>query len=172
MTNFFMPPRDRRATNRARRPSPERKRAQSVSRFASPSLDSHDAHTGHSPTWPILQHKVNPAAGAAQARSSQMKFFSKRRPAGVANGAGEVRIDVNGGYSPNEVTTAAGVPTRIVFHRHDSSPCSEQVVFPQFGVRVDLPQHKDVAVELPAAEPGEYEFECGMGMLHGRLVAR
>ena len=101
-----------------------------------------------------------------------MKFFSKKSPVGLANGAGVARIDVDGGYSPDELVIDAGSPARLIFHRHDSSPCSEQVVFPQFGIRMDLPQHKDVMVELPAAEPGEYEFECGMGMLHGRLVAR
>ena len=101
-----------------------------------------------------------------------MKFFSKRSQAGPEMTGGATRVDVDGGYKPDEVVVAAGVPTQLVFHRHDNSPCSEQVVFPQFGLRADLPQHKDVTVELPAAEPGEYDFECGMGMLHGRLVVR
>lgn len=101
-----------------------------------------------------------------------MKFFSKgsRETAGTANGS--VRIDVDGAYTPDEIVVAARAPARLVFHRHDSSACSEQVVFPQLGLRVDLPQHKDVPVELPATEPGEYDFECGMGMLHGRVLVR
>ena len=101
-----------------------------------------------------------------------MKFFSKRSQASLGVASGAAHIDVDGRYTPDEVVVAAGAPTSLVFHRHDSSPCSEQVVFPQFGLRADLPQHKDVTVELPAAEPGEYDFECGMGMLHGRLVVR
>ena len=101
-----------------------------------------------------------------------MKFFSKRSQASLGMAPGTARIDVDGAYSPDKVVVAAGAPARLVFHRHDSSPCSEQVVFPQFGLRADLPQHKDVTVDLPAAEPGEYDFECGMGMLHGRLVVR
>ena len=70
------------------------------------------------------------------------------------------------------LVVAAGEPIRLVFHRHDDSPCSEEVVFPDQGVRATLTQHEDVVVELPPSEPGEYDFHCGMDMLHGRLVAR
>lgn len=76
------------------------------------------------------------------------------------------------GYQPDTIVVAAGEPARLVFHRHDASRCSEQVVFPDQGVRATLPQHQDVEVQLPASAPGEYEFHCGMKMLHGRLVVR
>lgn len=101
-----------------------------------------------------------------------MKLFAKRASVQAGESTAEPRIVVNGGYVPDEVVVPAGTPLRLVFHRHDSSACSEQVVFPAFGVRADLPQHRDVVVELPPAEPGEYGFECGMGMLRGRLVVR
>ncbi|HUZ69185.1 MAG TPA: cupredoxin domain-containing protein [Candidatus Saccharimonadales bacterium] len=84
----------------------------------------------------------------------------------------EQRVLVDGGYAPETLVVAAGMPTRVIFHRSDSSPCSEEVVFPAQGVRATLPQDQDVAVDLPASEPGEYEFHCGMGMLHGRLQVR
>lgn len=102
-----------------------------------------------------------------------MKFFSKgSQKEGLGIATGVARIDVDGGYTPDEIVVAAGAPARLVFHRHDNSACSEQVVFPQLGLRADLPQHKDVIVELPAIGPGDYDFECGMGMLHGRVVVR
>ena len=93
-------------------------------------------------------------------------------PARVADDDGAPRIVVDGRYRPDTLIAAAGEPVRLVFHRHDASPCAEEVVFPSQGVRVTLPQHEDVAVDLPACAPGEYEFHCGMGMLHGRLVVR
>lgn len=61
---------------------------------------------------------------------------------------------------------------KLIFHRDDGSPCSEEVVFPAQGVRATLALHEDVSVDLPPSEPGEYEFHCGMGMLHGRLVVQ
>ena len=104
-----------------------------------------------------------------------MKLFSRRRESGISidtAATGEHRVLVDGGYEPDTLVVAAGEPVRLVFHRHDDSPCSEEVVFPDQGVRVTLARHEDVVVELPPSDPGEYEFRCGMGMLRGRLVAR
>lgn len=83
---------------------------------------------------------------------------------------GDVRIRVRGGYVPDTIHAQAGVPLRLVFRREETSPCSEQVVFPAFGKSVTLPPGEQVAVELLPEVPGEYEFTCAMGMLHGRLI--
>jgi plastocyanin domain-containing protein len=108
-------------------------------------------------------------------REFNMKLFSRKHESGTAVDAAEGSprlISVDGGYTPDTLYAAAGEPVSLVFHRHDGSPCSEEVVFPDQGVRATLAQHEDVVVELPASEPGEYDFHCGMGMLHGRLVVR
>ena len=83
---------------------------------------------------------------------------------------GEVRVEVRGGYRPDVIVTRAGRPLRLVFTRHETWPCSDRVVFPDFGVTAELPAHEDVVVELVIDEPGEYEFTCGLGRLEGRLV--
>ena len=70
------------------------------------------------------------------------------------------------------MTVWAGQPVRLVFHRHDASACSEEVVFPAQDVRATLPRHKDVPVLLPPSKPGDSEFHRGMNMLHGRLEVR
>ena len=80
------------------------------------------------------------------------------------------RIRVHGGYVPAEVHVPAGEPTRLVFRREDMTPCSERVVFPDYGLSFALPAFEDVEVELPAAEPGVRAFTCEMEMLRGRLV--
>ena len=106
---------------------------------------------------------------------SNMKLFLRKRRPGIEPGAAEVdehQILVDGGYSPDRLVVAANRPVRLVFHRHDESACSEEVVFPDQGVRATLDRHADVVVELPPSQPGDYEFHCGMGMLHGRLVVR
>ena len=81
-----------------------------------------------------------------------------------------VRIRVQGGYQPNTIHTEAGVPLRLLFRREETSSCSEQVVFPAFGKSAMLPTGETVAVDLLPEAPGEYEFTCAMGMLHGRLI--
>ena len=91
----------------------------------------------------------------------------------VVGGAGrqEIAIVVRGGYSPSTIRAAAGQPVRLVFNRQENSSCSEEVVFPDFGVRRFLPENQKTTVEITPPTAGTYEFTCGMGMLHGRVIA-
>ena len=96
--------------------------------------------------------------------------------AGVARpstdaGPAEVRIVVRGGYEPATVRVAAGKPVRLLFDRQETSPCSEEVVFPSFGIRKFLPTDRPTAIDITPPAPGRYEFTCGMSMLHGAVVA-
>jgi plastocyanin domain-containing protein len=101
-------------------------------------------------------------------------FFAERAAAAVrANGTGtaEVRIAVRGGYEPATVRVKAGAPVRLVFDRQETSGCSEEVVFPAFGIRKFLPTGKPTSVEITPPAPGRYEFMCGMSMLRGTVIA-
>jgi plastocyanin domain-containing protein len=105
-------------------------------------------------------------------------FFVAPRQAvaGVAapstgSGPAEVHIVVRGGYEPATVRVPAGKPVRLVFDRQETSPCSEEVVFPDFGIRKFLPTDRATAIDITPPKPGRYEFTCGMSMLHGAVVA-
>jgi plastocyanin domain-containing protein len=106
-------------------------------------------------------------------------FFFAERGAVVAGapaevgpgGVAEVTVVVSGGYSPATVRVRAGRPVRLLFDRQETAGCSEEVVFPDFGIRKFLPPLRKTAVELTPPRPGSYEFTCGMSMLRGRLVA-
>jgi plastocyanin domain-containing protein len=87
-----------------------------------------------------------------------------------AGGAQEVAITVKGGYSPDIIVVKAGKPVRLTFTRQESASCSEQVIFPAFGKSAMLPEGEQVTLELIPEKPGEYEFQCQMGMLRGKLV--
>ena len=100
-------------------------------------------------------------------------FFAERSAASATVGSGgaqEVTVTVRGGYEPAAVRVKRGIPVRLVFDRQETSGCSEEVVFPDFGVRKFLPARKKTVVELTPERAGSYEFTCGMGMLRGRLV--
>lgn len=84
--------------------------------------------------------------------------------------SGAMRVQVAGGYEPDVIVTRAGQPLTLTFHRQESWPCSDRVVFPDFGLTIPLPVHRDVLVELVPDEPGEYEFTRGNGRLEGRLI--
>lgn len=93
--------------------------------------------------------------------------------AGAAGGdaVATVIVTVKGGYSPAAIRAQAGRPLRVVFDRQETSGCSEEVVFPDFGVRKFLPAFQQTTVEITPERAGSYAFTCGMGMLRGRLVA-
>jgi plastocyanin domain-containing protein len=92
-------------------------------------------------------------------------------PAAEGAGSQEQIITVDGGYSPAVVRVKAGLPVRLVFDRRDTGSCSEEVVFPDFGVRRFLPTGKKTIVEVTPPKAGRYEFTCGMSMLRGALIA-
>jgi plastocyanin domain-containing protein len=100
-------------------------------------------------------------------------FFAERSTASaVATSAGvqEIDITVKGGYTPAEIHVKEGVPLRLVFDRQETSSCSEEIVIGDFGVRKFLPPFQKTVIELTPATPGRFDFQCGMGMLHGTLV--
>ena len=100
-------------------------------------------------------------------------FVAGRTSAAAATNAGgvqEVTIRVQGGYEPARVTAKKGMPLRLVFDRQETSSCSEEVVFPDFGVRRFLPAHQRTPIDITPREAGSFEFACGMGMLRGKLI--
>ncbi len=86
-----------------------------------------------------------------------------------ANAGQEVTVTVEGGYSPSAVRVKSGVRLRLVFDRKEKSPCSDEVVISEFGIRRFLKPFEKTVIELTPAKPGSYEFTCGMGMLRGQI---
>ncbi|MGH9120894.1 MAG: cupredoxin domain-containing protein, partial [Acidimicrobiales bacterium] len=84
-------------------------------------------------------------------------------------GSQSATIVVEAGYHPDKVLAHAGVPLRLVFDRRDEGPCAARVLVPAAGVEATLTEHATTIVDLPALDPGHYEFSCGMGMLHGEI---
>lgn len=88
----------------------------------------------------------------------------------LSEGVQQVGIVVRGGYAPSRIAVEAGTPVRLMFDRRESGECSSHVIFPDFGIDRTLPAFATTPVEFTPREPGEYEFACGMNMLHGKLV--
>ncbi len=95
---------------------------------------------------------------------------TKTQAAISASGAQEVAVTVKGGYTPDLIVVKAGQPVRLRFTRRESSACSEMVLFPDFNRTAKLPEGEEVDVEFTPDKPGEYGFQCQMGMLRGKLI--
>jgi plastocyanin domain-containing protein len=130
------------------------------------------------PDWLVV------AAGLGALAWVNWYFFLAERAAAAAvatigGGAGtdastgeqSATIIVRGGYAPASVRVKAGRPVRLTFDRQETSSCSEEVVFPDFGMRKFLPANERTTVVVTPPTPGTYAFTCGMSMLHGRLIA-
>ncbi|WP_240641644.1 heavy metal translocating P-type ATPase [Nocardioides ferulae] len=111
--------------------------------------------------------------GAAAASTALLGWYffgaKSSRRADLADGVQVATVTVKGGYSPSLVEVQAGMPVRLLFDRQESGDCSSRVVFPDFRINQTLPAYATTSVEFTPTEPGDYEFACGMNMLHGRL---
>ncbi len=87
-----------------------------------------------------------------------------------AGGVQEVAVTVKGGYTPDVIVVKSGQPLRLTFTRQESSACSEEVLFPDFNKSSLLPEGQPVTLEFTPDKPGEYGFQCKMGMLRGKLI--
>ena len=101
-------------------------------------------------------------------------FWLVKRPGvkAAVNTAGyqEAMVLVKGGYTPDVIVVERGKPVRLNFVRAESASCSETVVFPEFSKSAYLPEGETVPVELMPDKAGEYNFQCKMGMLRGKLI--
>ena len=102
-------------------------------------------------------------------------FFGEREQfAAETNESGlqEIKVTIKGGYSPDVIVVKKDIPVRLNFYRDETSSCSEQIVFGDFGIARDLPAFKTTTVEFTPDKTGEFTFACGMNMLRGKLIVR
>lgn len=113
-------------------------------------------------------------AGLAAIAGVAWFFWGPRRAGTRAaltpSGRQEATIVVKGAYSPNVIVVKRGAPVRLTFLRQETAACSEEVLFPDFARRAQLPEGQLVPVDFTPERAGEYEFTCGMGMLRGKLI--
>jgi plastocyanin domain-containing protein len=83
-----------------------------------------------------------------------------------------VDITVDGGYTPNAISIPKGKTTQIHFLRKDPNTCLEEVVLSDFKIRKYLPMNKKITISITPDNEGTYDFVCGMGMFHGKIMVR
>jgi plastocyanin domain-containing protein len=86
------------------------------------------------------------------------------------SGTQEVAVTAKGVYTPDVIVVQKGRPVCLTLTRQESSTCSEQVLFPDFNKNAALHGGEPVTLEFTPDQPGEYSFQCQMGMLRGKLI--
>jgi plastocyanin domain-containing protein len=86
---------------------------------------------------------------------------------------GSVLVNVSMvGFDPAVIPAKAGQPLKLAFYRPNAANCAREVVFPELGIRKDLPPGQTVVVDITPRKSGPLGFECGMKMLKGQLIVR
>jgi len=102
-------------------------------------------------------------------------WFSEKKAViiqAAEGGVQEAVIKVKGGYTPDVLIFESGKPIRINFIREETAACTEEVIFSDFNKKATLTPYKSIPIELEIDKPGEYGFQCGMGMVKGKLIVQ
>lgn len=97
-------------------------------------------------------------------------FFMKKASSMQAHGS--INILVDGGYSPENIVIPLGKPTTLIFDRKDPSSCLEEVVISDFKIKKFLALNEKTEIKINPDHKGEFDFSCGMGMYHGKLIVK
>lgn len=98
-------------------------------------------------------------------------WFFGSRPKAFMAGSHPIKILVeNGVYEPSHIKIPAEKTVKLLFIRHDPTPCAETVSFPQLNMSYALPINQTVEVIIPPQKSGEIDFTCQMGMYRGKII--
>lgn len=102
--------------------------------------------------------------------SSSKNSINKNDPnVKIVNGIQIIRMTQNStGYSPNNFTIRAGIPSKWIIDAKDPSSCSGAIGSSKLGIKRILKQGKNV-IDFTPKETGEIGFACLMGMYRGQF---
>lgn len=106
---------------------------------------------------------VSPAAVAAAPAAARAKSDGKVQT---------LDVTVSGKYDPAEIEVQKDIPVVLKMHRKDSSKCSESFEIPELGVKEKLAGKATTEVKFTPTKEGAFTFQCGMGMMHGKLIVK
>ena len=73
------------------------------------------------------------------------------------------------GYSPRNVTIAAGIPTAWTIESSTTASCAATLVIPAWNTGANLKLGPNI-LSLPALDPGVVHYSCAMGMYSGTIT--
>ncbi len=110
--------------------------------------------------------------GKKEAPDTGGRRMPVRGPASAGAGGREIRISVDGGYTPGTIHADRGTPLTLAFERRDDSRCTDEVVLKDFHIRQKLSTQQITRIRIVPERRGRYQFVCGEGMVRGTIVVR
>lgn len=85
--------------------------------------------------------------------------------------AGAVAVTADDkGFTPSSVSFKKGDKASLVFTRTSDDTCATEVVFPELGIKKELPKGTPVTIDIPTEKDRRLTFQCGMGMYKSAVV--
>jgi plastocyanin domain-containing protein len=75
-------------------------------------------------------------------------------------------------YQPSSLRLRQGIPARVKFIRRSDKTCGTEIVFPDYGIRRELPLNETVVIAFTPRKKGEFAFVCGMNMMRGKVIVQ
>lgn len=101
-----------------------------------------------------------------------VNLFHHQNKAKVQNGCQTIQVNVQNGYEPATVEFKQGIPGKIIFNRSNKSACLSHVQSSTLQFNKELPLNQNIEVPINTDQKGEFEYTCGMGMFHGKVVIK
>lgn len=99
-------------------------------------------------------------------------FFMNKKDSKATEVNDSIDIIVKGGYLPDVISVKKGKTVTLNFIRSDESSCLEEVILSDFKIKKYLPLNKKVGIQITPQKTGKFDFSCGMGMFHGKLIVK
>jgi plastocyanin domain-containing protein len=114
------------------------------------------------------------AVAPACSKNSEPRPESSSAPTPVPPAGARVTVGEHG-FAPASLALARGAPgstVPITFVRTTDETCAKEVVFPDVGIKKDLPLNEAVTIDVPTETSRTLTFQCGMAMYKGTLVVK
>jgi plastocyanin domain-containing protein len=113
-------------------------------------------YTGSLMMESVLDEIVVTAIGVCLISFIHWFFFMKNDDVVTADKSIEVTVD--GGYTPQTIKAEIGKELTITFLRKDPSPCLEEIIMSEFGIRTSLPLNQKLQLKITPIEAKDYTF--------------
>lgn len=115
-------------------------------------------------------HQQGSCCGDMKAMQHEEHHADKPVQAKVVKGVQKATITVDGGYKPGAISVKAGKPVELTFKLGANPGCGDVLVIKELKFKKEVKPGKPEVVKFTPKKAGEIGFECGMGMLRGKIV--
>lgn len=108
--------------------------------------------------------------GDMKAMQHEEHHAQKPEQAKLMNGVQKATVTIDRGYKPSAISVKVGRPVELTFKLGANPGCGNLLVINDLKLKKELQAGKPEIVKFTPKKAGEIRFECGMGMLKGKII--